>query len=166
MTGNDHKPTMQLPQAVKDRLGFLLAKNHLSFVNQLEARLEPQGMTGRHFGCLTVIADQGPMTQQRLGKGMGVDRTTVVSIVDRLEAEGFVERRRNPEDRRAYALQVTAEGTAWLKRAGKVVLEMESEFLASLSEAERRQLIDLLQRVLVSQPAELLTYPPVEVRAR
>ncbi len=164
MTDNDKKARMPLPAPVKDRLGFLLAKNHLSFVNQLEARLEPDGMTGRHFGCLTVIADEGPMTQQRLGKWMGVDRTTVVAIVDRLEAEGFVERRRDPADRRAYALEVTREGEAWLKQASKVVLEMEDEYLASLSAAEREQLVVLLQRVLVSQPAELLTYPPVEVR--
>jgi DNA-binding MarR family transcriptional regulator len=164
MADNQDKARMPLPEPVKDRLGFLLAKNHISFVSQLEARLEPAGMTGRHWGCLTVIAQEGPMTQQRLGKWMGVDRTTIVAVVDRLEAEGFVERRRDPADRRAYALQVTPEGEAWLKRSGKVILELEDEYLGSLSAAERAKLVELLQRVLVSQPAELLAYPPVEVR--
>ena len=164
MTSSDDTPRMPMPGSVKDRLGFLLAKNHLSFLRQVEAKLEPRGVTGRHFGCLTVIANEGPMTQQRLGDRMGVDRTTVVAIVDALERFGFVERRRNPDDRRAYALEVTAEGSAWLERATKIVTESESEFLAALSPEEREQLIELLQRVLMSQPAELLTYPPVEVR--
>ena len=164
MTTNDHTPRMPMPESVKDRLGFLLAKNHLSFLRQVESRLEPRGVTGRHFGCLKVIATEGPMTQQRLGERMGVDRTTVVAVVDALERFGFVERRRNPDDRRAYALEVTAEGADWLARATKVVLECEREYLAPLSATERKQLVELLQRVLMSPPAELLTYPPVEVR--
>ena len=164
MTPNDDKPRMQLPPAVKDRLGFLMAKSHLSFLRQAEAKINTPGITGRHYGCLTLIADEGPMTQQRLGERMGVDRTTVVSIVDALERQGFVERRRNPDDRRAYALQVTAKGAQWQERVTELVLETEAEFLAPLSADERKQLVEMLQRVLMSQPAELLTYPPVEVR--
>jgi DNA-binding MarR family transcriptional regulator len=164
MARANDKPGMPMPPSVRDRLGFLLAKNHLAFLRQVEAKLDPGGLTGRHFGCLTVIANEGPMTQQRLGERMGVDRTTVVAIVDVLERQGFVERRRNPNDRRAYALQVTPQGARWLKQATEVVLESEGEYLAPLSTAERKQLIELLQRVLMSQPAELLAYPPVEVR--
>ena len=163
---NDDTPHVQLPPAVKDRLGFLLAKNHLAFLGQVEAKLEPKGITGRHYGCLTLIAAEGPMTQQQLGKRMGVDRTTIVAVVDALEDQGFVERRRNPDDRRAYALQVTPAGEAWQKRATEVILETEDEYLAPLSAAERKQFVDLLQRVLVSQPAELVANPPVEVRPR
>ncbi len=164
MTQDDETPTIQLPPSIKERLGFLLAKSHLSLLGQVEAKMGPTDLTGRHYGCLTVIGDEGPMTQQRLGKRMGVDRTTVVAIVDALERNGLVERRRNPEDRRAYALEVTPEGRKWQQRLTEVIVETEDEFLATLSARERKQFVELLQRVLVSQPAELVTYPPVEVR--
>jgi len=163
MTKSD-EPHTPLPPAVADRLGFLLGKLHLTFVRQAQARIDTPGITGKHYGCLTVLLDEGPMTQQRLGERMGVDRTTVVSIVDALEEQGFVERKRNPDDRRAYALHVTRKGREWQRRVTKMVLDLEREFLAALSADERRQLREMLQRVLVSQPAELLSYPAVEVR--
>ena len=164
MPRSDETPRVELPPSVKERLGFLLAKTHLSLLGQVEAKIDPEGLTGRHYGCLTVIADEGPLTQQRLGERLGVDRTTIVAVVDALEQHGFVERQRNPEDRRAYALQVTPKGEAWQRKMTEVILETEREFLASLSPAERKQLVELLQRVLMSQPAKLVAYPPVEVR--
>jgi DNA-binding MarR family transcriptional regulator len=157
---------VELPPSVKDRLGFLLVKNHLALLGRVETRLEPPGLTGRHYGCLTVIGDEGPLTQQRLGERMGVDRTTIVAVVDLLELNGFVERHRNPEDRRAYALEITPKGRAWQKRATETIIETEKEFLAPLSPAERQQLVELLQRVLMSQPAKLVADAAVEVRAR
>ena len=48
---------------------------------------------------------------------MRVDRTTMVAIVDELEAAGFVDRQRNPEDRRAYALEATDAGRAGSRRS-------------------------------------------------
>jgi DNA-binding MarR family transcriptional regulator len=164
VTATDDTRHIQLPPSVRDRLGFLLVKNHLALLGQIEAKIDLEGLTGRHYGCLTVIADEGPLTQQRLGQRMGVDRTTIVAVVDALERHGLVERRRNPEDRRAYALQATPEGKAWQKRATQAILETEREFLAPLSPSERKQFVELLQRVLVSQPAELVANPPVEVR--
>jgi DNA-binding MarR family transcriptional regulator len=80
---------------------------------------------------------------------MCVDRTTVVGIVDDLEKAGFVHRKRNPEDRRAYALEATDAGRAWAVKARKAVLEAERELLAPLSATERRQLIALMQRLLL-----------------
>ncbi len=67
------------------------------------------------------------MSQQTLGELIGKDRTTVVAIVDGFEGEGLVERRRNPADRRAYALEVTRRGTDWLERARPVLYRAEDE---------------------------------------
>ena len=111
-----------------------------------------------------MIADEGPLSQQYLGLRMRVDRTTMVSVVDDLEAAGFVNRKRNPEDRRAYALIATPAGAAWLEEKRGVLMEAHAELLAPLAADERDKLVDYLQRLLVSQPAELLADAPVEVR--
>src|SRR3954451_13011169 len=104
-----------LPRPLADRLGYLLARNHLAMSDLAEHALEPVGLldadcTPKHVGCLIMVAEEGPLSQHELGERMAVDRTTIVAIVDRLEDAGYVERRRNPLDRRAYALQIPRTG--------------------------------------------------------
>jgi DNA-binding MarR family transcriptional regulator len=68
----------------------------------------------------------------------------MVAVVDELERSGYVERRRNPRDRRAYSLQATAAGRQVLERAADATKHAEDEFLAPLPVAERRRLKRLL----------------------
>jgi DNA-binding MarR family transcriptional regulator len=137
-----------LPAALSDRVGFLLAKTHLAARAAADPSLQPLGLDVRQFGALALLAGEGAMSQQALSVLQRCDRTTMVAVVDGLEAGGYVERRRNPDDRRAYALHITAAGRRALARAEKLVAEAEREFLAPLSPAEVRQLKDLLRRLL------------------
>ena len=134
-----------------ERVGYLFAKLHQRWAAESVAilREEGVGLSGMHFGALSIVDSAGPMSQQALGELIGKDRTTVVAIVDELEGEGLVERRRNPADRRAYALEVTRRGTDWLERARPALFRAEDELLEGLDPAERDQLIGLLQRVLL-----------------
>jgi DNA-binding MarR family transcriptional regulator len=162
-TEQETKPTVRdergdgLPPTLADRVGFLLARTQLAIRERAETALIPFGLgdgsidcSPRHVGCLAVIADEGPMSQHALGKSIGLDRTTIVAIVDWLESQGFVERRRNPTDRRAYALEITEAGSRWLSQANSALRTTEREFLAPLSAAERKQLIALLQRLMLA----------------
>lgn len=140
-----------------ERMGFLFAKLHHRWSNESVRALREAGLglAGLHMGALAMIDSVGPMSQQTLGEYLKKDRTSVVAIVDELEGEGLVERRRNPEDRRAYALEVTAKGREWLSRARPVLTATDEELLAHLDPEERRVLLGLLQRVLLGPaPAE------------
>ena len=101
-----------------------------------------------HFGALSVIDAAGPISQQELGDYVKKDRTTIVALVDDLEEEGLVERRRNPADRRAYALELTEKGHDWLPRRGPPCSRAEDRLLADLDDAERATSCAMLQRVL------------------
>jgi DNA-binding MarR family transcriptional regulator len=79
---------------------------------------------------------------------MRVDRTTMVAIVDELESSGYVVRRRNPADRRAYALEATDGGRAWLADAMRALSGAEHRLLAPLEGDEREQLAGLLRKLL------------------
>jgi DNA-binding MarR family transcriptional regulator len=136
-----------LSPALAERLGFLLGQTKAILHQAAEPAL-PAGFTGKHVGCLSVIATEGPLSQQRLGERAAMDRTTVVAIVDALEEAGYVERRRDPDDRRAYALEVTDAGQEWLEDARATILGVEDDFLAPLTAGERRTLVELLQRLL------------------
>jgi MarR family transcriptional regulator, lower aerobic nicotinate degradation pathway regulator len=139
------------PQCLSRRIGFLLARGHIDCVAMAGAVLEP-GLSGKHFGCMATIAKEGPLSQQKLGDRLRVDRTTIVALVDELEARGLVARRRNPEDRRAYALEATGEGRRWVKRTSAALARAESALLEGLEPAEREELVRLLQKLIYGAP--------------
>lgn len=114
----------------------------------MERALASLGLGVKEFGALSVLVEEGPLSQQRLGERQGVDRTTMVAVVDGLERKGLVERRRNPHDRRAYSLHATAKGRRVLKQAGEAAKRGEDEFLAPIPPADRRRLKQLLRRLI------------------
>jgi DNA-binding MarR family transcriptional regulator len=138
-----------LPPALADRIGYLLAKAHLGMRAVADEALTPLGLDKKEYAALALVASEGPLSQQALSVIQGCDRTTMVAVVDRLEDGGLVMRRRNPLDRRAYALEITAKGRRALDQADELVARVERDFLGPLSAAERRTLIDLLQRLIV-----------------
>jgi DNA-binding MarR family transcriptional regulator len=137
-----------LPPALADRIGYLLAKTHLGMRTIADEALTPLGLDKKEYASLVLIASQGPLSQQALSVIQGCDRTTMVAVVDKLENDGLVVRRRNPLDRRAYALEITDKGRRVLGQADELVSKVEHDFLAPLSAVERRALVDLLQRLL------------------
>jgi DNA-binding MarR family transcriptional regulator len=137
-----------LPSSVADQIGFLLAKSHLRVHNRANEALEPLGLTVKHYGLLTVIVHEGPIPQGRLGEIMRIDRTTMVALIDDLERDGHVDRTRNPDDRRAYALAATAGGKRIQRSAATAMRKVQSEALSPLTAAERGELQRML-RILV-----------------
>ncbi len=87
------------------------------------------------------------MSQSALGAALGVDRSTVVPLIDRLEARALVVRAPSPRDRRSHALQLSPAGARLLAQAEAQVRAHEAVIAARLSEPERRTLLELLARI-------------------
>ncbi|MGH2846687.1 MAG: MarR family winged helix-turn-helix transcriptional regulator [Thermoleophilaceae bacterium] len=136
--------------ALSDRLGFLLGRTHQAHRSIAERALASIGIGVKEFGALSVLVEEGPLSQQRLGERQGVDRTTMVAVVDGLERSGLVERRRNPDDRREYSLHPTPAGRRVLRRANQAAERAEDEFLSRIPAADRRRLKALLRRLIES----------------
>jgi hypothetical protein len=90
----------------------------------------------------------------------------VVALVDDLERRGLAERRRDPVDRRAYALYLTPPGRELLAELERAADEDEAELLTALDGSERSQLISLLQRVAESQGLTAGVHSNLEPRQR
>ena len=140
--------TSGLPPALADRIGFLLGRAHLAHLKIAGPRLAELGLSGKGMGALGIVVTEGPLSQQRLSRRQGIDRTTMVAVVDELERTGLVERRRDPADRRAYALHATGKGHRTLTRATEATERAEAQFLAPLSAGEQQELRSLLRRLL------------------
>ncbi len=113
----------------------------------------PPSLLNRPGALITIAARTGQ--EHALGAQLGIDRTTVVELIDDLEKQGVVERRRNPADRRSYALHLTAKGRTVQKRATKAFDAAVDEFFGPLTSAERKALADMLTRMILKAQAKL-----------
>jgi DNA-binding MarR family transcriptional regulator len=116
--------------------------------------LDSIGLTPALFGLLNVLGAREGAIQQRLSSDMGIDPSAMVTLIDELEGAGLAERRRRPGDRRAWEITITPKGRRTLERARRLVTQVEDEVLGGLSATDRRQLLTLLRRALVSAPPQ------------
>jgi DNA-binding MarR family transcriptional regulator len=114
--------------------------------------LESLGLTTALFALLNVLAAHEGAIQQEIGAAMGIDPSTMVSLIDQLEGAGLAKRRPHPTDRRAREVVITPKGRRVLDEARRLAAQVEGDVLRGLSGAERRQLLTLLRRALSSAP--------------
>jgi MarR family transcriptional regulator, lower aerobic nicotinate degradation pathway regulator len=128
------------------RSGALL--DHLARRMRLraEAVLAPLGLRPRHLVALTVLRDRGGTTQQALATTLEMDGTNVVGLLNELEADNLVERRRSPRDRRRHVVELTDAGVKRLVKAEFALAAVEDEVLGALDESQRETLYNLLQQ--------------------
>jgi DNA-binding MarR family transcriptional regulator len=118
--------------------------------------LETVSLTPALFALLNVIGTREGAIQQELGSAMGIDRSTMVALIDQLESAGLAKRRPSATDRRARQIEITPKGRRLLQRARRMVAQVEDEVLAGLTAEERRELEALLRRALDSAPTQPL----------
>jgi DNA-binding MarR family transcriptional regulator len=138
-------------RAGDDDFGFLLVQLGFHVARTFKERLAPLGLEPRHFGMLTRLAANEGKSQQAIGELIGLNPTRMVFLVDELEQRGLVERRRNPADRRSYALYLTEPGRAKLGEAQQAGSGDDHQLGTSLTAAQRQQLTALLRRLAEEQ---------------
>lgn len=114
------------------------------------------GLTPALFALLNVIGAREGAIQQELGSALGIDRSTMVSLIDQLESTGLATRRPSATDRRAREIAITPKGRRLLQRARGLISQVEDDVLAGLTVKERHELLALLRRALDSAPAQPL----------
>ncbi len=130
---------------------FLLAQIGAHAAGLFARRIEALGVEPPDAGVLRLISHQPGLSQRALGETLGISASRLVGLLDRLEERGLVERRDQEEDRRSYALHLTAAGQAMLGEIGMQARLHDDAICASLSTAERRRLGELLRRVADEQ---------------
>ena len=105
------------------------------------------GLSPGRIGMLLLIEANAGVTQSRLAEAVGRDRSTMVGVLDQLEAKGLVVRRKGA-DRRTNGLWLTRAGRGLIVRAKRAIAIHEQRVAARLSAAERAQLLVLLARIV------------------
>ena len=106
-----------------------------------------EALTPGEFGLLVLVDRNAGLSQMALARALGIDRSTLVPILDRLQERGLLMRHRSPTDGRTHALALTPAGEKALARFARLVRAHEKRIASQLSAAEIRVLIDLLEKV-------------------
>lgn len=122
------------------------------------AAFESIGITTALFSILNFLA-RGPAIQQEIGTAIGIDPSTMVTLIDELEGAGLAKRRPHAKDRRAREVSLTPKGRRTLERARDFARQVEDDVLRGLGANERRQLMTLLRKALSSAPPQPLWSP-------
>lgn len=134
-------------RGVDERLGYLLKHAREDLAAMSEPALAPLRITGRELAVLLVIDSGDPPSQLEAARRLGIDRTTMVALIDALEAKGLVER--SPAaDRRRNLVALTRAGAQVLSKGSAATDAVERRFLAPLEPADAERLRKLLRAVV------------------
>jgi len=131
---------------------FLLAQIGAHAAACFSQRVAELDVTPAQAGLLRLVGREPGQSQQAIAAKLGIPPSRLVLLVDSLEDRDWIERRRNPHDRRHYALYLTDLGTRFLgQQLGPVATAHNDEICAGLDEAERVQLQEFLERIAAHQ---------------
>jgi MarR family transcriptional regulator, organic hydroperoxide resistance regulator len=126
---------------------FLLAKCSQTGSRFWAQKVAPLGVTAVQAMVLGFLSEEDLVSSRQLGERTVLDSATLTGILDRLEGVGYIQRRSNPEDRRAIVIGLTAKGKEVADIIRILVEEANREFLAGLSKEEEAMLRGLLKRL-------------------
>lgn len=113
----------------------------------VEQRLKPHGMTRAQFATLARLDRQDGLSQNEVAEALEVAPIAMVRIVDQLQAEGFVERRTDPADRRCNLLFITAAGRQRIAALESFKSRIGEELFDGIGEGDIRQMLSTLDRL-------------------
>ena len=138
---------VQLPEELVASATFLLKRLGFAAKERSLKAYEETGLHPYHFAILLVLSERSLETQGAIADALGYDRGQLVGLLDELEEQGLVERRRDANDRRRHLVSLTPEGKRTLRRLRALSRQTEDEFLEPLSNDERATLHALLLRL-------------------
>jgi len=128
-------------------LGFLLADVSRLVRKRFDQRARALGLTRAQWRVLAQLRRREGINQRDLAEILEIESITLARHIDRLEAKGWVERRRDPADRRAWRLHLNAQVQPILHKMRKFSETTRAEALTGISDKESDQLIDTLLQI-------------------
>ncbi|SDJ79818.1 DNA-binding transcriptional regulator, MarR family [Nocardioides sp. YR527] len=137
----------------RPELGFLLSRLMREVMAREKPILDSAGLEMWDYAVLTALAESDAPTQAQLAATTGRDKTRLIGNLDRLEAQGMVERQPDPDDRRNRIVSLTPAGSRTLRGCREAIRVMESELLADLDPADRAAFERALTALAATEPA-------------
>jgi DNA-binding MarR family transcriptional regulator len=128
-------------------LGYNARRAALTIIEGFLERMAEFGLRPVDFSVMSVIHHNPGVTSRQLCAALNLLPPNLVGLIQSLEARGFIHRLPHPTDGRAMGLHPTPEGRALMQQAEQAATELEVERSARLTPAQRKTLLDLLQKI-------------------
>jgi MarR family transcriptional regulator for hemolysin len=145
-------------------LGFLICDVARLVRRSFNSRAKSTGLTQAQWQAMFVMSRNPGIGQASLAEELEIHPITLTQQIDRMEASGWVERRRNPKDRRATCLFITPKGRGVLDRLREVGCSVLSLSFADIDPKLRETLVDALTRVRTRLVSDQATKPPAATK--
>jgi len=151
-----HRPRVLAPitrvpgldyDVLDELLGYALRRAQVRMFLAFHAATRGHDITPPRFTALVIVGANPGISQSTLGAVLGIARSGAMLLTDWMVGRGLVERRRRPRDGRAWGLHLTRRGAQALDKMKAAVLAEDRRRAASLSAAERRELLRLLEKL-------------------
>lgn len=139
---------MATPDEIEEDLGWLFARLTRRMIALEQPILTPHGLSMWGYAVLSGVVAEPDRPQVAVARGVGLDRTTMVSVLDELEAAGLVLRTPDPSDRRARLLAPTPEGARTLAAVRREIRALERKLVDTLPARLRDELRPALRTLL------------------
>ena len=128
-------------------IGFNIRRAQIALWRDFNRQFADGDVRPGVFSALLLANANPGIAQIDIANQLGIDKASVVSLIDRMEHAGWVERRRSTEDRRRQGIFLTPEGVKTCRSLKKEMIEHERKFVSRYSEQELRLLVSLLRRL-------------------
>ena len=126
-------------------MGYCCLQAYLEIVPNIKKQLAKLQLRPVEYTVLSLIDSNPQINQKRLGQTIRVSPPNLATLLDKIQADGLIERQRNPHDRRSQILALTPKGKELYLKAD--VVASRADATPMLSESERQQLLGLLTKI-------------------
>ena len=136
------------PYRIEDQIGYLLRRAHQRASAIFQTTIGDPNITPTQYSSMVKLQEYTELSQNLLGRLVGMDKATMQGVVRRLKDRGLVDSRPDPGDARRTLLSLTIEGQRLVAKLMINGPAVSRETLKPLNSAEQRQLLDLLSRIV------------------
>ncbi len=130
-----------------DLVGFHLRRAQSVVFDKFMQSVKPEKVSPVQFGVLILIEENPGLNQSGLAGALGIERSTMVAVINVLEDRGLVRRKESTADRRSYVLSLSKRGKDLLGAVKTKVRRHERQITAALGDGEKQLLLDLLKKI-------------------
>jgi DNA-binding MarR family transcriptional regulator len=158
--------TKNLTELIYERPGYLARQFHRIATTLFLEETQKHDVTALQYGILTVVHSRPGIDQISVCEALGADRSTLTTVVDRLEKQGLLERVASATDRRSNALHLTPHGKRLLPEIRRAEEKMRKRIFKTLSSSEQEVFTDLMTRIIQDHAPYARMSEAVKTRAR
>ena len=144
---------------MKPNAAFLLSQVGAHSAEVFAGLLVPLKLSPAHSGVLWMLSRSPGMSQQEMASGLKLHPSRVVGLLDELERRGLIERRGHAQDRRLYAVHLTAAGQKLFDEVRQLTEQHQKLICKALTDKESQQLAAYLQRIADERKLTLGVHP-------